>query len=465
MSDTAYLSAVDLIEGFRAKRLSPVDAVSAALGRIEAHDPKLNAFCHVDGDAAMAAARASEARWMRAEPVGRLDGVPISIKDTIPVAGWPWRRGSRTSAADEQASEDAPAVERLKAHGAVLLGKTNTPEYGWKGVTDSALFGITRNPWNPELTPGGSSGGGAAAVAAGMGPLALGTDGGGSIRIPCSFSGLFGIKGTHGRVPVYPPSPFSSLANTGPIARTAADGALMFSVLKGWDARDWYALPDDGVGEMAVLESGVRGLKIAFSATLGYADVDPEVADLVAGAARAFAGSGAEVVDTDPDIADPTPIFWAHWCTGAAGLVRMFTPEQVALMEPGLVETARLGAEFAVMDLVEAGTARVSLGMTLNQFLTQYDLLLTPTLAVPPFAVGQLTPNGDEEIDWMAWTPFTYPFNLTRHPAATVPCGFTAAGLPVGLQIIGPLYGEALVFRAARAFEAVHPWAERHPPL
>ncbi len=267
--DLAFLPATELIAAYRDKRVSPVEATAAALERIDAFNDRLNAFCLTDRDGAIEAARRSEARWARGEPAGLVDGVPVSVKDLVLTRGWPTLRGSRTVDPNQAWDEDAPAVARLREHGAVLLGKTATCEFGWKGVTDSPLTGVTRNPWNPERTPGGSSGGSAAAVAAGMGPLAIGTDGGGSVRIPCGFCGLVGLKPSFGRVPIYPPSVFGTLSHLGPMARTVPDAALMLSAMARPDARDWLALPAEVRDWRDALDGGVEGLSIAFSADLG----------------------------------------------------------------------------------------------------------------------------------------------------------------------------------------------------
>ena len=242
--DPALLSATELLDLYRARALSPVEATRACLHRIARLNPRLNAFRMVDEEGAMLAAHASEERWSRSEPIGLLDGIPATVKDLLLTKGWATLRGSRTIDPNQRWEEDAPSVARLREAGAVLLGKTTTPEFGWKGVTDSPLTGITRNPWNPAMTPGGSSGGAAVAAACGMGALHLGTDGGGSIRIPAGFTGIFGFKQSFGRVPAYPPSPFGTLAHVGPMTRTVADAALMLTVISRHDARDWYALPD-----------------------------------------------------------------------------------------------------------------------------------------------------------------------------------------------------------------------------
>jgi aspartyl-tRNA(Asn)/glutamyl-tRNA(Gln) amidotransferase subunit A len=426
----------------------------AVLARIEKLNPKLNAFCLVS-DKALDDAKASEARWMAGQPKGLLDGVPVSIKDLLLTKGWPTLRGSKTVDPKGPWNDDAPAVARLREHGAVLLGKTTTPEFGWKGVTDSPLTGITRNPWNPAKTPGGSSGGAVAAVAAGMGPLAVGTDGGGSIRIPCSFTGLFGIKPSFGRVPAWPASPFGTVAHVGPITHSVADAALMLNVLAQPDARDWHALPYEARDWRTGLEQGVRGLRIAFSPDLGYAKVDVDVATLVRNAIKVFSDLGAKVEEKNPGFENPDPIFRTHWFSGAAYLLKGIPKEKQNLIDPGLREVAALGEKITAHELLDAQMKRGALGAHMNQFHRDYDLLITPTLSVPAFDVGKEFPEGVKR--WIDWTPFSFPFNLTQQPAASIPCGLTPAGLPVGLHIVGPRYADALVLRAARAFETARP--------
>src|SRR3954447_16102352 len=296
--DLCALTATELLDGYRKHELSPVEVTRAVLERIERLNPVLNAF-NLVSERAMDDAKASEARWMSGQPKGLLDGVPASIKDIILTKGWPTLRGSKTVDPKGPWNDDAPASARLREHGAVILGKTTTPEFGWKGVTDSPLTGITRNPWNPAKTPGGSSGGAAAALASGMGALAVGTDGGGSIRIPCSFTGLFGIKPSFGRVPAWPLSPFGTVAHVGPMTRSVADAALMLNVIALPGARDWHALPYSPRDWRAGLDHGIEGLRIAFSADLGYAKVDGEVASVVARAVRLFEDLGAKVEQKD----------------------------------------------------------------------------------------------------------------------------------------------------------------------
>jgi aspartyl-tRNA(Asn)/glutamyl-tRNA(Gln) amidotransferase subunit A len=449
-------SATALVDAYRAGRLSPVEVLDAALARVERDDPVLNAFCLVDAERARDEARSSERRWRDGTPAGALDGVPVAVKDVFPTRGWPTLRGSRAIDPAGPWEDDAPAVAALRRHGAVLPGKTTTPEFGWKGVTDSPLEGITRNPWDPARTAGGSSGGSSAALAAGMVPLALGTDGGGSIRIPCGFCGLPGIKPTYGRVPAWPASPFGTVAHAGPMARTVPDVALLLDVMSEPDPRDWTALPPPERSFLARLDDGVGGLCVAFSPDLGYVEVDPEVAACIARAADALAELGAHVERVDPGFADPRDTFETLWSAGAGKLVADLGGG-TDVLDPGFAALAAAGSARSLVDYLREVARRDELGIRMSRFHTEWDLLVTPTLPIPAFAAGVEVPDGWPERGWPSWTPFTYPFNLTQQPAATVPCGFTTAGLPIGLQIVGPRYGDALVLRAARAYEAAHP--------
>lgn len=457
-TDICYLPATELLKHYRRKSLSPVEVTKAILARIEAVDGQVNAFCLVDAESALAAARASEARWMQREPRGMVDGIPATVKDLILSEGWPTLRGSKTVARNQNWPEDAPAVARLREEGAVLLGKTTTPEYGWKGVTDSPLTGITRNPWDTSRTPGGSSGGAAVAAALGMGCLHIGTDGGGSIRMPAGFTGIFGLKAHFGRVPAFPASPMGTLSHVGPMTRTVGDTALMMNAIAMPDARDWFSLPYDGRDYRIGLEDGVEGLRIAYSPALGYAKVDPEIAEAVKRAVQVFVDMGAEVDEVDPGFEDPAWVFRTHWYFGAANLYRKLTPEQRKLMDPGFVEVAEEGLTYTSEQIAKAAEARSALGLTMNLFHESYDLLLTPTLPLPAFDAGIEFPAGKGFTRWPDWSPFSHPFNLTQQPAASAPCGFTRAGLPIGLQIVGPAHADSLVLQAARAYEAAHPF-------
>ncbi len=467
MSETAaFMPLTDLVAAFAAKDLSPVDAVRAAYARIDRHERDLNAFCHrLDEGAALAAAGEAERRWAQGAPAGPLDGVPITVKDALLATGWATLRGSKLSDPDTPDTEDSPAVARAREAGAIVIGKTTMPEFGWKGVTDCPLSGITRNPWDLATTPGGSSGGSAAALAAGIGNAAIGTDAGGSVRIPGSFSGLVALKATYGRIANYPPSAAGSLGHIGPMTRTVADTALMLNVMSRPDARDPANLPYDGRDWREGIGDGIDGLRVAFSPTLGYARVDPEVAALAADAARALEDLGARVEEVERPFEDPSACFRVHFFSGISHALRNATPGQRALIDPGILPILEQARAIGRTEYMEAVDARVAFSRAARLFLEAYDVLVTPTLAVPPFAAGVLSPDGYDRENWMEWSPFTYPFNLTGQPAISVPCGFTAGGLPVGLQIAGQYHDEATVLRTARAYEAAHPTAGRRPKL
>ncbi|MCA3574270.1 MAG: amidase, partial [Aestuariivirga sp.] len=413
---------------------------------------------------ALAAARASEKRWLKGEPQGPVDGVPTLIKDLLLVRGWPTLRGSCTIARDQPWEHDAPSVARLRECGAVFLGSTTTPEFGWKGVTDSPLTGITRNPWDPSKTPGGSSGGSSAAAAAGYAPLTLGTDGGGSIRIPAGFTGIFGLKPSFGRVPAWPLSPFGTVAHVGPMTRTVEDASLMMNVIAQPDARDWHALPYDGTDYTAKLGKGLKGLKVAYSATLGYADVDPEIARLVRDAVGVLAELGADVVETDPGFADPAACFRVLWWSGARALLGGLPAAKKKLLDKDLADVVAQAKSITLDDYQDAVKARGLLGSHMRQFMEGYDLLVTPTLPIPAFEAGKLSPSGDSKAKWVNWTPFSYPFNLTQQPAASVPCGFTAGGLPAGLHLVGRMFDDRTVLTVAHAYERATAWHKARPP-
>jgi aspartyl-tRNA(Asn)/glutamyl-tRNA(Gln) amidotransferase subunit A len=463
--DLSLAAATDLLVLYRTKQVSPVTVVEACLKRIAAENSVVNAYCLVDEERALEAARASEARWARGEPRGALDGVPVSIKDLILTKDWPTLRGSRTIDPDQPWNEDAPVSARLKEQGAIALGKTTTPEFGWKGVTDSPLTGITRNPFDPSKTPGGSSGGAAAAVACGMGPLAIGTDGGGSIRIPAGFSGIFGLKPSYGRVPAWPLSIFGTLAHLGPMTRTVTDAALLLNVISLPDWRDWTALPANEMQDFTSgLEDGIAGLRIAFSMKSHGTLMDAEVAALVAGAVKVFADLGAAVEEVDPEIGCAHEIFRTLWWAGARQVVRAVPQGKRPLLDPHLREMADGAAVITLDDYFKATQARGQFGARLKKFSAEYPILLTPTLPIAAFATDLIAPETlvESNDSWTIWTPFTYPFNVSQQPAASVPCGFTKAGLPVGLQIVGPMYDDKLVLRVARGFEKVRPWADSY---
>ena len=451
-TELTELTAVELLDGYRRREFSPVEATRATLERAEEIQPVVNAFVRLDAEGALARAAESAERWRRGEPAGLVDGVPVTVKDILLQRGAPTLRGSKTIAEQGSWDEDAPSVARLREHGAVFIGKTTTPEFGWKGVTDSPLSGITRNPHDPSRTAGGSSGGSAAAVALGAGPLSLGTDGGGSVRIPASFCGIFGLKPTYGRVPLYPASAFGTLSHVGPMTRDAADAALLLDVIGVPDARDWSCLDRPSGSFTEVLAHGIKGLRIAYSPSLGgQVAVRPAVAAAVRRGVERLASLGAYVEETDPDFTDPVDAFHTLWFSGAVRVTQKLAPQQRELLDPGLREICATGAGLSALDYLAAVDARMELGRRTGRFHERYDLLVTPTLPITAFEAGVEVPKGSGYRRWTGWTPFTYPFNMTQQPAATVPVGNDGDGLPIGLQIVGARHRDDLVLRAAHA--------------
>lgn len=456
-TELCYLPATELAAKVRAKEISPTEVVEAVLARIDEINPKINAYCTIDAAGARASASAVEAALQRGDPVGPLAGVPVSIKDIVITKGIRTTRGSRLYA-DSVPTEDAPVVERLKGAGAIVLGKTNTPEFGWKAATDNQLFGPTRNPWNLGRTAGGSSGGAGAAVAAGLGPLAIGTDGGGSIRIPANFCGIFGIKATHGLVPVYPASQAESVSHTGPMTRTVRDAALMLNTIAGYDSRDRNSFPNGNPDYLAGIGDGIAGLRVAWSPNLGGGVVVPEVLAAAESAARRFAELGCSVEDATPEVGEfNRPWFLLFYGAVAAGMASQ--PEGwEEKIDPGLLATLQEARKASGLEVSQAYQARARDYDVLRRFFDRYDLFLTPTCPGAPWAIGHdYDPNASNPAQ------LTQLFNLTGQPAATVPCGWTADGLPLGLQIVGRRHEDALVLRAAAAFEAMAPWAGRRP--
>jgi aspartyl-tRNA(Asn)/glutamyl-tRNA(Gln) amidotransferase subunit A len=461
--DLTQRTATELLELYRTGDASPVEALQQVLDRVDRVDPIINAFVLVDADAGMAAARRSEDRWAAhrqdGSPVGDLEGVPTTIKDILWTKGWPTLRGSRAIDPDQPWTEDAPSVARLREAGAVIFGKTTTPEFGCKAETNSPLSGISRNPWDPSRTPGGSSGGTAAAVAAGLGPVSMGTDGAGSVRIPAAFCGNVGMKASFGRVPAFPLSPFGTVAHVGPHTMSVTDCALMLTVVSRPDPRDWMALPYDDVDYRDRLESGVHGLRVAYSPTLGYADVAPEVASLVRMAVTQLESLGAVVEEVDPGFDDPLDISTGLWFVSSRTVYEGLTPEQRAVTDPDFASQAEQGGRFSAQDVQQLALKRNALGTLMSEFMTRYDVLVTPSVAIPAFEARPAGAVPMTPQSMLSWTPFSYPFNLTQQPAISVPCGLTSQGLPVGVQIVGRAHDDATVLRAARAYETTRPVA------
>lgn len=461
------MSALELRDLYRTRTLSPIEATRAMLERIERVNPTLNAIVNVTDDLALEQARAAEDAYRRDEIDGRpLLGIPFTVKDNIQTKGIRSSLGSLLHK-DFVPEIDPPPVERSYAAGGVLLGKTNTPEFGWKGETSNRVYGTTYNPWNLELTPGGSSGGGSAAVAAGLGPLAIGTDGGGSIRLPASFSGLFGMKASHGVVPYVPNGPLETMAHIGVLARTVRDGALLLDVIAGPDARDRLSLNSLGVDFLAAAGLGVAGFRCAWSPDLGYAGVNPEVLELTHAAARALEEMGATVEEVELDFDDPYDMVDLFFAVAAAAPHVDNFDETRDLIDYGRVAFVERGLQASAGDVGAATVRRWQWHEKMRRFMEPYDLLLTPTMPDLPFKAGLDNPEtfGGRPAHGLSWTPFTYPMNLTGQPACSVPCGLSREGLPVGLQIVGRWRGDEAVIRGAAAFEAVRPWTHLRPPI
>jgi aspartyl-tRNA(Asn)/glutamyl-tRNA(Gln) amidotransferase subunit A len=463
--DLAWRSALEVAALVRDKQLSPVELTAALLARIEALDPGLGAFCLVTADTARAAAREAEIAVMKGEPIGLLHGVPLSLKDALYTRGLRTTGGSRLFA-DLVPEEDNVAVGRLKAGGTIILGKTNTSEFGHKALTDNPLFGVTRNPWDLTRTPGGSSGGAAAAVASGLGPVALGTDGGGSVRIPAAFCGLVGVKPSFGRVPQTPGFPgWEHVGAIGPLARTVRDAAAVLDVIAGGDDRDRHSLPREAGTYLEACDESIRGLHVAWTPDLGYAAVDERVLELCGDAAAEFEELGCHVEVVNPGWESPEEAFativsaqfYAAW--GDA------LPAREADLDASLVRFIRRGGAVSARDYLTAMAKVNAYWQEVHVFLARFDLLLTPTTAVPPFPLGAGVPReiAGQEVSRLGWMPFTYPFNLTGQPAASVPAGWTEDGVPVGLQIVGRRHADRTVLAAAAAFEAARPWRDRRP--
>ena len=466
-SSVAYASAFELKRALRKKEISPVELVQAALARAESLEPALNCFVALTPELALAAAKKAEAEIMRGENGGVLHGLPLSIKDVIPVKGVKFTTGSKAMA-DNVAQIDAAVVERVVAAGACIIGKTTTSEFGAKAVGDSPLTGATRNPWNTAKTAGGSSAGATASVAAGVTPFSIATDGGGSVRIPCSFTGLFGIKPQYARVPMYPVSAATTLAHCGAIARTVRDAALLLSAESGFDARDPYSVSEPAPDYLAACERSIKGMRIAWSATLGFAWADPEVLRITEAAALAFQQLGCEVELVDKVFdSDPVELWSSEFYAGIGTRLKPVLEKSRDLLDPAVIAILQKALEQTLEQYYTNVFRRYDFREKTRQFFEKFDLLLSPTLPVPAFDVYRDLPAELEKSDRnvVSWVYYTYPFNLTGQPAASIPAGFTVSNLPVGLQIVARINREVDIFSAAAAFEQAHPWAHLRPPI
>jgi aspartyl-tRNA(Asn)/glutamyl-tRNA(Gln) amidotransferase subunit A len=466
--DLLYTPAVELAGRIRRKELSPVELIDAVLARIEATQPTINAFITVTAESARAEAKAAEQAVMAGRPLGPLHGIPFSVKDLTPTAGVRTTMGSPIFAGQVPA-EDAVPVARARAAGAILVGKTTTPEFGHKPLTDGPLFGRTVNPWDHSRTCGGSSGGAAAAVALGMGPLALGTDGGGSVRIPAACCGIVGLKATLGRIPnVHAPDSFANISYIGPMTRTVADNRLLYEVMAGPDPRDVHAIRPFAA-DQRLPDGRLEGIRIGWMARVGNR-VDPEVLAQGEAIVRLLEDMGALVEPVEHDFASLEREFLIILQSGLSARLRRYLPEYAERIDASLRTTIERGSAWSAEDLQQAGLARTELFRRLQKEFERYDFLLSPTLAAPALPVDQdafapVIVDGEPAGDLRgAWYPYTWPFNLTGHPALTIPSGWSAAKLPTAVQIVGPFYAEARLFDLAARLEAVRPWAHQRPP-
>jgi len=468
--DLCYTPAVDLAALMRAKKLSPVEVADAFLDRIDAINPKLNAYVTLYPEKTRNAAKAAE-RAITTGDTRPLTGVPFSIKDLS------WQEGVRTTCGSKALEsfvpdENDPVVARMLGAGGVPLGKTNTPEFGWLAITDNDVFGVTHNPWKIGYTSSGSSGGAGSAAASGMSPISLGSDGGGSIRHPASFCGLFGIKPTFGVVPKnYRSDGWFSLSHQGPLTRTVADGALAMDVLGGFEPRDLFSAPLQKQNYLQNLLNGIKGLRVAYTPDFGSAQVDPVVRKSFEDALPAFEEIGCSLHAATPDVSDAREIFkWVMFGELVGSDLKFIREDGTSDLSPPLHQFVTKRKDIYVRDYMDGMQKRRELSARVQDFFREYDLLLTPTMAIPPFKnpanMGGYphTVNG-VEVGSQGWHPFTFPFNLTSNPAATVPCGFTHDGLPLGLQIVGRRFEDLLVMQAAAAYEQARPWADKRPAL
>ena len=448
--DFSQFSATELLSHYKSKSASPVEVTKAILARIDTLQPSYNVYREVNHQAALQQAKDSETRWQKGAPLGLLDGVPVGFKDLLNVQGFPTRKGSLASP-DTIQTEDSPVAARLRESGAVILGKTQTAEFGWKGLTETKLAGVTPNAWDREYASGGSSGGAAVAAALGLGPLQIGTDGGGSIRQPASVNGVFGFKPTYGRVAGYPAAHNGTLFHIGPLTRSVHDAALLLNVIAAPDVRDWTSLPKENKDWTQNLNASIKGLRIAYSRTLGYINVNPEIAAIIDKAVNRLRDLGAIVEEVDPGFSNPGPISEVLAAERAARLRRDIGDAGIELLDPSIKQSLLKAEKYTVPEVVEANRLRGELAVVMRRFHQRYDLLVTPVTSQPVPKLGT-APEA----------PFLSPFNLTQQPAASLPVGTDSNGLPVGLHLVAAQYNDSLVLQVARALEHQQPFPLLH---
>ena len=463
-----FMSACDMLDAIKIQEITSQEITEIIIERIEKINPILNAFCTTTFDLAREMAKTADESVKKGEKLGLLHGIPISIKDEIVTRGIRTTQGCKIFE-NYIPLEDHVAVKRLRDAGAVILGKTNLPAFGYKGVTDNLIFGATKNPWNLERTPGGSSGGAAAAVASGLGPLAVGTDGGGSIRIPSSFCGVYGLKPMYGRIPQTDMKELGylgTLTHLGPIVRYVRDAALMLDVMAGEDDSDRYSLPKPNISYLDKLEDPPRKLKIGYSLDIGFARIiDPDVRKSVLDATQKFEKLDWSVEKSKIKIRRPEFTMWIIWASGFAYFIKPYLEEWEDKIDPELVETAKLGMTYSAEEIIMAEVQREEVYERICQHFKNYDILITPTLACPAFELGlsDATKIGGKEVGPGVWMAYTYPFNMSGHPAASIPCGWTSGGLPIGMQIIGKRFDDLTVLQVSKAFEEMAPWQDKKP--
>ena len=457
------LTANQLIKLYKNKETNPTEVALNIINELDKKNQKLNAFVDYDKEKILQQAKLSSDRWIKGEIKGTLDGIPISIKDLLITKDYFTRRGSFVESLPISSNKDAPVVKKVLAQGAIILGKTTTPEFGHKGTTQSIRYGSTLNPWNTKLNAGGSSGGSAAAVAAGLGPLSLGTDGGGSVRIPCSFCGLFGHKPTFGRVPAYPISPFGTVANIGPISRTVEDGALLMNVIATPDKDDWYSLPNENINYNELNFDNIKNLKIGVFKYWGMKNffneisLDNEINLVFENILNELTKDGL-LLDMSNKISwpsNPADIFKTMWYTGAANLSKKINKEELHKIDKNFLQFIDEGNKFSVFDFLNAEAKRAENSSYISYLFEDFDVLIGPTMPVLPFDHSKVVPKNFNSKDLFSWTPFTYPFNLTKNPSSTINCGFSKSGLPIGIQVVAPIYEDKKCFLISAYLEKI----------
>jgi len=465
--EICFMSALDMFDAIKRQELTSVEITETIIERIEKINPITNAYCTTTFDLAREMAKEADDKVKKGEKLGLLNGIPTSIKDLNNVKGIRTTYGSKIFE-NHIADHDDIAVRRLKKEGCVILGKTNAPEFGFKGVTDNLIFGPSRNPWNLDLTTGGSSGGAASAVVSGLGPLGQGSDGGGSIRGPSSFCGAYGLKPSYGRVPRYPPLfPMDmNLSVIGPIVRYVKDAALMLDAMKGPFEGDKDSLPKDGIRYIDKINEVPEGLKIGYSLDLGYAKaLDTQVEKNILNSIDLFQNFGWDIELVKMRMRKAHVAMNTIYTLAYGYNLKSYMKEWEDKMDPNLIKFIKAGLSYDGLALPRAIAVRAQVYETINKVFNNYDILITPSTAVPAFEVGVMNPShiNGIKVSPSTWTPFSFPFNLTGHPAASIPSGWTIEGSPIGMQIVGKRFDELTVLQVSKAFEELAPWQDKRP--